>query len=114
MVKLDCAHRYATAKFCNKIIQMRPFIVNHNCYNDGSERFGQCMKGTSLIHLFEHIIIDFMLDESVGESFSGVSRWIDESQGTGLIRINFYHDTQALVSISKATKVFNSVVCTNK
>lgn len=55
-----------------------------------------------------------MLDESVGESFSGVSRWIDESQGTGLIRINFYHDTQALVSISKATKVFNSVVCTNK
>ena len=114
MVQLNCPDRYSSLEVCKKITKLRPSIVNHNCYNDGAEKFGQCMLGTSLVHLYEHLIIDIMLYQSPGEEFSGISRWLDEWHGTGLIRINFYHDTQTLLAISKAAKVFNSVMCIQK
>ena len=114
MVQLNCPERYASPEICNKITKVRPSIASHNCYNDGAEKFGQCILGTSLVHLYEHLIIDFMLYQSLGDTFSGISRWLDEKQGTGLIRINFYHDTQTLLAISKAAKVFNSVMCIQK
>ena len=86
------------------------------CKNERGAFFGAVMDETSIIHVFEHVAIDCMVQDSLQERidakqlFVGNSQWIDRKAGEGRVELSFHDDICALRAVKRALRQMNEAL----
>ncbi|MCI7504371.1 MAG: hypothetical protein MSA55_00035 [Coriobacteriaceae bacterium] len=91
---------------------LRPNLPEHACVNPKGNRFRAVMGCTSMPHLLEHCIIDFLVEEAAGpsDSFQGTSRWTDREAGFATIQISMKDDLAVLRAFKRAVRFLEEEV----
>lgn len=89
-----------------------PKIGDHPCINSRGKFFGDCIKTTSLAHVFEHCVL---CELAKSESFQG-AKFLGQTQNLGpklaKITLKYYDDIRALRSIKSACENLNEILKT--
>ena len=104
----DCPHR-SWPQLMETLCAARPNLSSHACVNSKGPGFAAVMNRTPLIHVLEHLIIDFQAQGNQ-QLFVGTSQWEDEPAGVGTVELTFVDDMLALQSISAATDLLNEAL----
>ena len=107
----NCPHK-TTKALMDAVISQRPSLSRHACVNGRGPTFAAVMNNTPLIHVLEHLIIDFQTELCPNEKalFVGTSQWVSEPEGTGCVEVSFQDDLQALEAVQKALGLLNQVL----
>ena len=95
------------------LLQTHPHLPAHACKNECGTTFGAVMNRTPLIHVLEHVAIDYMVQSESPKStssntlFVGNSRWLDPAQGLGRVELSFRDDIAALRALKTAVEQVN-------
>lgn len=97
-----------------------PSIFTSTCYNPQNLRFEDEVKKTEIAHLFEHIILEYLVLSSLQKSnrvYEGVTSWDwrKEKRGTFRIKINvgIKESFHLAVAIDKAYKLLSKIIETH-
>ena len=111
----DCPRHSTSALMC--VLQRdHPQLSFHPCKNERGAFFGAVMDETSIIHVFEHVAIDCMVQDSIQEKidakqlFVGNSQWIDRKAGEGRVELSFHDDICALRAVKRALRQMNEAL----
>lgn len=89
-----------------------PLLPQHACKNRAGQAFAAVMNRTSLVHVVEHVAIDWQVQENSCSDavFVGNSQWIDKQAGTGRVELSFVDDVAALRALKNALKELNEAL----
>lgn len=95
-----------------RAVALRPNLPDHACVNPKGNRFRAVMGNTSMPHLLEHCIIDFLVEEAMdpSDSFQGTSRWTDREAGFATIQISMKDDLAVLRAFKRAVRFLEEEV----
>ena len=108
--------RVSSASFMRVLLTLHPQLPFHACKNEQGTNFGCVMNETALIHVFEHVAIDCMVQEETQKNacsntlFRGNSQWDNYQQGRGRVELSFHDDLAALRAIKQATAQINQAL----
>lgn len=91
---------------------LRPNLPEHACVNPKGRRFRDVMERTSMPHLLEHCIIDFLVEatDDPADSYQGTSRWADRDAGLATIQISMKDDLAVLRAFDRAVRFLEEEV----
>lgn len=97
------------------ILERYPQLANHACFSGGAHVFGQVIRGTSLPHVLEHLVIHEQLLQGASalhtaKRLVGCTTWTDDEHSRALIRVMFYDDLVFLRALRTQTAFLNSAV----
>lgn len=104
--------RATDPRIAARVAHLRPDIPRHACINHKGDRFALVMERTSMPHLLEHCIIDFLIEGSSDErdSYQGVSRWTDADAGRACVQISMKDDLAVLRAFKRAVRFLEEEV----
>lgn len=108
----DPASPSTTPDLAARARALRPNLARHACINEKGQTFGAVMDRTPIPHLFEHLVIDVLVETSGEESdvFVGTSEWVDRAAGTARVEVSFVDDLEALAAIKQALCLFKRIM----
>ncbi|MCD8316121.1 MAG: hypothetical protein LUB61_01760 [Eggerthellaceae bacterium] len=113
-VSLDAdAPRKTTRRMVDHALCSYPDLPSHVCVNGKGPTFGAVMYDTSVLHLYEHLIIsEHAKDVRVPEKLPliGTSQWTDSRLGTGKIELSFHDDIVILGAAKRALEFMNRLL----
>lgn len=89
-----------------------PRLSLHACKNRKGTTFAAVMDHTSLVHVVEHLAIDWQVQQSSSSEmlFKGNSQWIDKQAGIGCVELSFHDDLIALSAVKCALEELNAAL----
>lgn len=95
-----------------RAVCLRPNLPRHACVNHKGNHFGLVIERTSMAHLLEHCIIDFLVEDADGplDSYQGLSRWTDADAGRARIQISMKDDLAVLRAFKRAVRFLEEEV----
>ena len=99
-------------RFCDLILQSYPGIEKQKCINSHGKLFGDCIKTTSLPHIFEHCILSEIALlkrglNDIDKEIKFLATTQNLSGNLARIELNYYDDIETLRAIKQALCVFN-------
>lgn len=94
-----------TPDLLDALLPFYPTLPYHTCINGHGPTFEYVMNRTSLPHLLEHLIIAEQLGDPRTPdpmTFVGTTAWVNESEGSARIEVNFLDDLIALGALQRA------------
>ena len=106
-------------QFCDLILQNYPGIEKQKCVNSHGKLFGDCMKTTSLPHIFEHCILSEIARSKRGlRDIDKERKFLATTQNLSgnlaRIELNYYDDIETLRAIKQALCVLNGILATSQ
>ncbi len=131
LVSVDVKKAYTTPELAKQALEQRPSLAHHTCINEKGPTFAAVVEHTPLPHLFEHVIVDILSQESMdyaesGETASvfpkdesvenpssglvvGTSEWLDRKVGTARVEVSYQDDLVALAAFKSAEEFLNNM-----
>lgn len=139
-VQLSCECPLNSCKdLMRELLALHPHLPHHVCKNKQGCTFAAVMNNTSIIHVFEHVIIDCMVQESQAKRatsntsnthvtqappranaistlpdeatlFVGNSQWVSKERKTATVEVSFTDDVMALRAIKTAVAHLNAAL----
>ncbi|MBQ9069580.1 MAG: hypothetical protein IJ131_11110 [Eggerthellaceae bacterium] len=115
VVEVVCSpeHLFTTPSMAQRACELRPNLSRHSCVNGKGPTFGTVMDRTPLPHLFEHLVVDHIVERSGApdDIFVGTSEWVDRDRGEARVEVSFADDLEALGAIKDAAELINVIAC---
>lgn len=113
LVNVRCASQwlFTTPELVKRICLHRGNLPDHTCVNSKGSTFAAVMDHTPLPHLFEHVVVDLLVERTGagGETFVGTSEWLDRSAALARVELSFSDDIEAIRAIKDAAALVNNV-----
>ncbi|MGN0302309.1 MAG: hypothetical protein ACI4BI_05485 [Anaerotardibacter sp.] len=107
------APRSTSQSLINRVLKDFPYLADHTCKNEAGPTFGCVMNGTSLPHLFEHMVIDLQAQELLKRGYDqpdvilvGITQWTAR-ENEARVSFSFVNDVIALEAVKKAQELLN-------
>lgn len=115
VIVVQCAPNwhYTNPHLARQIAEKFPLIGQHACVNEQGPCFSAVMQHTPLPHLFEHVVVDILVQQATCEQnvFMGTSEWTDRPAGKACVHISFENDLAAIAAVKQAQECINEL-CT--
>lgn len=86
-----------------RIADLMPQILDHACYGDGGEVFGEVLDDTELAHLLEHVTVELLArTKRAGAVSAGQTRAIDAAERSYELRLACPDDVLVAGALSSA------------
>ena len=104
--------RFTTPQIMARLLEKRPKLSEHACVNKKGPTFAAVMNHTPLIHVLEHLVIDFQVASQPQSAtlFVGTSAMVSSSPRVGEIEVSFMDDVLALDAVNKSIALLNEAL----
>ena len=111
--QVSCGRRWlsTTPELAKRALLVRPNLARHACVNGQGPTFGAVAGRTPLPHLFEHLVVDILVERSADEhaTFAGTSEWLDRARGKARVEVSFTDDLEAIAAFKEAEELLNNM-----
>lgn len=95
-----------------RIADLMPQILDHACYGDGGETFGEVLDDTELAHLLEHVTVELLVrTKRAGAVSAGQTRAIDAAERSYELRLACPDDVLVAGALSSAVWIVDWAYC---
>lgn len=95
-----------------RIADLMPQILDHACYGDGGETFGEVLDDTELAHLLEHVTVELLArTKRAGVVSAGQTREIDAAERGYELRLACPDDVLVAGALSSAAWIVEWAYC---
>ena len=104
--------RMTNGDLAGRVLALRPDIARHACVNSQGPTFAAVIGNTSVPHLLEHCVIDFLIEDSndLSDTYRGTTRWLDADAGRARIQISMKDDLAVLRAFKRAVRFLEEEV----
>lgn len=96
----------------DRIADLMPQILDHACYGDGGEAFGEVLGDTELAHLLEHVTVELLArTKHAGAVSAGQTREIDAAERSYELRLACPDDVLVAGALSSAAWIVDWAYC---
>ena len=110
----DARFRQTNERLAKAVLADYPTLPQHACINGTGDTFAAVMEATSVPHLFEHLVIDIQIRDTLDPeaTFVGTTEWVEKAAGIAEIQVSFVDDLQVLRAFAEAADYLNDAVIT--
>jgi hypothetical protein len=128
------APTHTTPQIAAHACELRPDLPTHTCKNGHGPHFANVIENTSLPHLFEHLIIDFLVEGEAARTrefqsaqqtqptsnrstkpakntiYAGATCWENAAHTRAKIKIRLTDDLALAKAINEALKIIDQII----